>query len=862
MALSPMMRQVVALKEEYKDALLFVRVGDFYELYFEDAVTASDVLDIHLTGRDCGLEERVPMAGVPYHAAHSYIAKLIDAGYKVAICEQVGGPEEGKGGLFKREVIRVITPGTVMDSDLLDEEKNNYIASVYYTDNAVAVAWADISTGEFNHAFLTAPIAVSLGELLTKIEPSEIICNEEMLVVSVSLSIVKHGMVCPFSFYREDVFETENATELIEGFFEAGKVKELKKNSHSVSAAGGLLAYLNETQKRQLKHIQAPKDFKTDKLMQLDHNARRHLELVENLQDKGKKGSLLWLIDKTATKMGARLLRRVLCQPYLEEKQILTVLDGVDELQNDKLRDKLHSVLKEIGDIERLVGKLSYGNIIPREMLKLGNSLSKIAQIKANLQKTKAPIFGVLNAGLVDYSEIYSEIEKAIKENAPPHLRDGGVFCDGFDKELDDWRNYQTNAQSKIAQLEAAEKAETKIKNLRITYSRNSGYCIEVSRSQSDQIPFRYIRRVTLKNAERYTTEELRVLEEKILGAGEKAILREGVLYQTLIAKLQNHISEFLKLSQLIAELDMITSHAETSRASNFTKPNIAAKQTHLNIIEGRHPVVEKMLKDEKFVANDTLMDENENRLLLITGPNMAGKSVYMKQVAVITILAHIGCFVPAKSAMIPVTERIFTRVGASDDMLTGRSTFMVEMSEISSILNGMSDRTLILFDEVGRGTSTYDGLSIAWAILEHLVAHTKAKVLFSTHYHELTDLEGNLHGLKNYKLSLREAGGSIIFLRKLMRGKANRSFGIEVASLAGLPNEVLNRAKELLAQLEASDIVRKGKMASNQQISIFNQSSYSSEVMAILKDIDLDTITPRNALDILTDLKEKADKQ
>jgi len=863
MALSPMMAQYVNTKQEYKDALLFYRVGDFYELYFEDAVTAANELDIYLTGRDCGLEKRVEMAGVPHHAVEPYIAKLVAKGYKVAICDQVGAPDSNKkGALFKREITRVVTAGTLIDSPLLVDEKNNYIASVYFDGEKASVAWADISTGEFNHSIIEPPIAISLGEILTRIAPSEIICNEKMLTASVELSIVKYGMVCPFTLYSEPSFEFNNALLKCQEYFDTSVLSKLKKHPSSVSSSGALLCYINATQKRKLGHIKNAATIKASDSMYIDANARKNLELTANMTDGSKKGSLLWLIDKTSTKPGARLLTKTVLEPLVCGSAINERLDAVEELiKKPQEKDKIIALLKDIIDIERAVGKLSYGTISPREVLKLAQSLKLASQIKPILSSFKTKKLQEINSNLTDFSDIYTLLLKAISENSPQFLREGGVINDGFDTELDEYRGASKNTAHIIANLEAAERAETGIKNLKISYTRNFGYYIELTHLQSANVPFRYVRRQTLKNAERYTTEELKILEDKILNAQDRAQAREEQLFKALLEKTATYIEGFLSLCANLSVLDVLISNALVAIEYNFIRPEVSSNIDNITIHEGRHPVVEKLLKGEQFVPNDTLLDTSDNRLMLITGPNMAGKSVYMRQVAIITILAHIGSFVPAKRAQISLTDKIFTRVGASDDLLTGRSTFMVEMSEVSTILANMSDRSLVLMDEIGRGTSTYDGLSIAWSILEFLQKNSKAKVLFSTHYHELTELEGVLAGLKNYKLTLKEISGSIVFLRKLMRGRANRSFGVEVASLAGLPKEILVRAKELLAQLESIDFKRQEKMASNQQISIFNTPKSNDEIIKILTELDIDNITPRHALDVLTDLKEKTGK-
>ncbi|MCL2847131.1 MAG: DNA mismatch repair protein MutS [Firmicutes bacterium] len=866
MPLSPMMQQYVDTKELYPDALLFFRVGDFYELYFEDAVVASKELDIILTGRDCGLEKRIEMSGVPFHSVEPYIAKLVEKGYKVAICEQTASSDGKKGSLFKREVVRIVTPGTLIDSPLLQDEKNNYIASVYHDGTNVAVAWSDISTGEFNFEFIQAPVALALGEILTRISPSEIICNERMLIESVNLSIVKFGMVCPFTIFDELAFEVTNATELAMRQFKGEALNKIKKHSTVICSVGGLLAYIEKTQKQSLKHIVDAEAGAASDTMYIGLTARRALELTENTAENTKKGSLLWLIDKTSTKVGARKLRKIILEPSIDEKQINARLDAVEELLNDRTRDKLKEILENFVDIERVVGKISIGSIVPKVVLSFAYTLSNIKHLKQILSISNSLLLKKIESRLEDLPQIYEHIISAIRPDSPMHLRDGGVFKEGYNKELDECLNIHNTTHEIIRNLESAERIETGFKVLKIDFTRNFGYYIELPRSYSDKVPFRYIRRQTLKNAERYTTEELKSLEDKILSASDKSITLEQELYKSLLEFLAKYIEKFLHLSNALAELDILLSHATVAKTYKFTKPNIANNITALKIEEGKHPVVEKLLQGEPFVPNNTLLDSDNNRIMLITGPNMAGKSVYMRQTAVITVLAHIGSFVPAKVASVPITDRIFTRVGASDDLHTGRSTFMVEMSEMSDILCNMSDRSLILLDEIGRGTATYDGLSIAWAILEHLAVNSRAKILFSTHYHELTALEGMQGCIKNYKLSLKELGGSIVFLRKLLRGQANKSFGIEVASLSGLPKDILDRAREILNKLETTDTKRYEKITiggSAQQI--IQQDMFvtnkQTEIEKILLELDIDNTSPRLALEILSDLKEKVGK-
>ena len=857
--LSPMMLQYIETKEKYPDCLLFYRLGDFYEMFFDDAVTASRELDLTLTGRDCGLSERAPMCGVPFHAVDAYLAKLIEKGYKVAVCEQVTQP--GKK-LMDREIVRVVTPGTLVDSIMLNDEKNNYLASVALVDGYVGIAYTDISTGQFFHTSLDSRITVKINEVISRISPAEIICNQDMLGESVNLSIVKYGSVCPFTLFDETAFDYDNALLLVKEKFDEQNYKLIDKNKAAVCAVGALLKYLAETQKRSLININKSEEEKLNGVMSIDSSARKTLELVENASTGKKYGSLLWLIDKTSTKMGARKLRSWLEMPSTQSDEINMRLDAVNELFCDiKSRTKAQSLLSKFCDVERICGRLSFGNASPKDVLALGQTLTLFPELKDLLSSLKSPLFASISSKISDLYSIGQLIVSAISEKTAPFIRDGGVIKSGYNSELDDYRNISANTQSVLEQLAASEKEETGIKNLRIAYNKVFGYYIEVPKGQVSLVPYRYVRKQTTVNSERYITEELKELETKILSAAETAVKLEIELFTKLTDNIKSRLEDLTEAARSIAAFDCIMSNAIAAREYDFVKPTISDSINQIKILGGRHPVVEKLLKNESFVSNDTLLNDESN-IMLITGPNMAGKSVYMKQVAIITVLAHIGSFVPARSAEISIVDKLFTRVGASDDLGSGRSTFMVEMSEVSYILSNITDKSLILLDEIGRGTSTYDGLSIAWAIIEFISQNYNAKTLFSTHYHELTELEGILKGVKNYKLTLKEKDGNIIFLRKLMRGSANKSFGIEVAGLAGLPKFVIDRAKELLGSLEKADIMTVDPPMANQQMSLFNNLNNNAEINAILTELDLDEITPRQAMDILADLKEKAEKK
>ncbi len=858
MALSQMMQQYLEVKDKYKDALIFYRLGDFYEMFFDDAVTASKELDLTLTGRDCGLSERAPMCGVPYHAVDTYIAKLLAKGYKVVICEQMTKPGDQKG-LVVRKVVREVTPGTRIDSVMLDGDKNNYLMSAYLSDDGKAgVSWTDISTGEFQNLLIDSQLNLKLNEILSRVSPAEIICNSKMKVRSNQLSLVRYGGIYKFSQYSDDAFSYDNAFE---------KVKAVLKNfsmfdgkPECVCSAGALLDYIEKTQKRTLKHIKSGEFDDAEQYMTIDANARRTLELMSSSGGKTS-GSLIKIIDNTSTSMGARMLKKWLEKPSLDIGEINRRLDAVQQInKNIILRDDIMSSMRGIYDLERIAGRASYGNISPRDCVQLCGSLSALRLTKQKLADVDNETIRKKKSAIPDFDYLEKLLSSAVNDNPSAVVREGGVIRDGFDKELDEYRLIKQNAHAILDKIESKEKAATGIKNLKIAYNRNFGYYIEVPKSQINLVPYSYVRRQTTVNAERYTSEELKDVESKILNAEDNAKAREVALYEKIVAEIVRFLDDLLSASKLMAYIDCLFSAAFTATKCNFTRPVVRDDFDCIKIADGRHPMVEETLKGEQFVPNDTFLDNDENRMMLITGPNMAGKSVYMRQVAIIVILAHMGYFVPARKAEICLVDKIFTRVGASDDLSTGRSTFMVEMTEVADIMQNATDKSLLLMDEIGRGTSTYDGLSIAWSIIDYLSNTLKAKTLFSTHYHELTELEGKYSGIKNYKMTVRELAGSIVFVRKLLRGSANRSFGIEVASLAGLPDNIIVKAKEILKKLEKSDIVGKEKQRAdaNYQMSIFS-SNVGTEIVKILKDIDVDSVSPRAALDILSDLKEKA---
>lgn len=855
MALSPMMQHYLQTKEKLKDCILFYRLGDFYEMFFDDAVKASSLLDLTLTGRDCGLEERAPMCGIPFHAAELYISKLVALGEKVAICEQLNEPN-GKD-LVQRDVVKIVTAGTITNNELIDEKNNNFIGSVYVKGEKAAFSWADITTGEFFvRDFCGENVIADLTDTLVRISPAEIISNSAAAELFNDFPLVKHGALPKFSVFTESEYNLENAKKALEKQFNIVNlgVFGINDKNECISSAGALVSYLHETQKHSLINLNKIKLENDEALMMLDINAIRNLELVKTLRDGKRYGSLLWLLDKTKTSMGARKLQNLILSPLGDANKINYRLDGVESLyKNTLMRQGLSNLLTAVRDVGRITGKVSNGNLTPKDCVSLRTSLEIIPSIKFQLLGVQADIIGDLVSDLSDFSKTVSLLNRAIVDEPPTNIKDGGYIKEGFDADLDELRNLGKNSKSRIVEIENRERERTGIKNLRIGYNRVFGYFIEVTNSFKDKVPYDYHRRQTLANAERFVTDELKDLEVKILNSDEKALQLEANIFASIKDHLRGLIVELQNTSDAIAELDVLLSLASVARENNYVKPTIVSECGKLNIVDGRHPVVEAISK-QRFIPNDCLLDNGENRTMILTGPNMAGKSTYMRQVALITLMAHIGSYVPAKSAEIPLTDKIFTRIGASDNLISDQSTFMVEMSEMANILHNATERSLLILDEIGRGTSTFDGLSIAWAVVEYVTEKIKAKTMFATHYHELTELEGVIAGVKNYKVSVKELQGGIVFLRKIMRGGTNRSFGIEVAELAGVEKAVTDRAKTILKKLEKSDITKRKIDNSDEAV----VSKDLSEVERIIKDIDVNNISPMQAFNILNDLREK----
>lgn len=804
MALTPMMQQYLQVKEKCKDCILFFRLGDFYEMFFEDAEVASKELELVLTGRDCGLENRAPMCGIPYHAANSYIGRLINKGFKVAICEQMEDPSATKG-IVKRDIIKIVTPGTYTDSSFLEDNKNNYIMSIYIDNKIdhVGICFVDISTGEFYCTYSRFQTSVLVDEI-SKFSPKEILIQNH--IDDNILSLIKERYNILYT-KKEDEFFTANAIEKMKEQF----LNYNLENFHisMIYAGGGLLSYIIETQKQNLCNINSIEYYDILEYLNIDINSRRNLELTETLRDKSKKGSLLWVMDKTSTAMGGRQLRKWVEQPLIKRIDIEDRLNAVEELsQNLLLHEDLKVELTSIYDIERIVGKVASKSVNAKELLALKNSLWKIPYIKETLKEAKSSMLKQIYEDLDELRELYSLLDLSILDSPALSVKEGNLIKDGYNNEVDVLREAKAHGKEWIASLESKEKEDTGIKSLKVGYNKVFGYYIEITNANRSLIPDgRYIRKQTLANAERYITPELKDMEEKILGAEEKLINLEYDLFIAIRDEVEKHTDRMKETARLIAELDCLVSLSTVALENNYCKP-VITEDGKIQIHEGRHPVIEKMIPISTFVSNDTCIDTNEQALLLITGPNMAGKSTYMRQVALITLMAQIGSFIPAKSASISICDRIFTRIGASDDLSAGKSTFMVEMWEVSNILNNATNKSLVLLDEVGRGTSTYDGLSIAWAVIEYICnsSNIRCKTLFATHYHELTKLEGNIRGVVNYSVAVKEVGHEIVFLRKIVKGGADQSYGIEVAKLAGLPSSVITRAKEILSSLEVTD--------------------------------------------------------
>ena len=860
---SPMMQHYLEIKEQYKDCIVFYRLGDFYEMFFEDALTASRELEITLTGRDCGQEERAPMCGVPFHAAESYISKLIDKGYKVAICEQLEDPKQCKG-MVKRDVVRVVTPGTVTESNMLDEKKNNYIMSIFKKGIYFGLAVCDVTTGDFFSTQIkdTNNFAKLIDEI-SKYSPAEIIVNTVLYNTTEEISKLRERFNVYITNYGEENF-SDDYTELKDKYIfmnDAEKqVENLDDRLFEVSAINGLMEYLMQTQKIKLEHINTIKLYETTKYMTLDISARRNLELTEKMKDGSKKGTLLWVLDKTSTSMGGRLIRRWINEPLIDVTEIGKRLNATEELKDNLiLRGDAISALKKVYDIERLVGKISYGNVNARDMISLKNSLKQLPELKNVLARTKTELLQNLYINLDVLEDIYELIEESIVEEPPLTITDGGIIKIGYNEEVDKYKKAMTEGKDWLIQLEAKEKEETGIKNLKVGFNKVFGYYIEVSKSNVNLVPDRYMRKQTLTTGERFITDELKQLESEILGAEEKVVGLEYNLFIEIRNKIACQIERIQKSANIVSILDVLTSFATVADDLGYVKP-IVDESGEIDIKDGKHPVIAKMLPAGSFVENDTYLNQNKDRLSIITGPNMAGKSTYMRQVALITIMAQIGSFVPASYAKIGVVDKVFTRVGASDDLSMGQSTFMVEMMEVAAILQNATRKSLIILDEIGRGTSTYDGLSIAWAVVEYLANKDKcgAKTLFATHYHELTQLEEKVEGVKNYSIAVKEKGEDVIFLRKILRGGTDESYGIHVAKLAGVPGETVTRAKEILRGLErkSKNVEKESKKELSGQLDMYNYKV--AEVAHEIDKINLNELTPIDALNILVKIKDK----
>ena len=861
--LSQMMRNYLETKEQYKDCILLYRLGDFYEMFFEDAERASRILDLTLTGRNCGLAERAPMCGVPYHAVDSYIAKLLAAGEKVAVCEQLTEPNPKSRELVQRDVVRVITPGTVMDTSILEDRRSNFIASVYANDK-VGVAVCDLTTGDI---FVTecdgTGYLKDLQEFLVCYKPSEIIASDLARQTSQLLDCVKAGYVPEFTQYIEGAFDKRIASEKLLSHYRVNTLDGfgLRGKQFAINACGALLQYLRETQKRDLPHLQPIRYVDKNKFMSIDVKTRKNLELTVSFREGKRKGSLLWLLDKTETSMGARMLADWIDRPLQKASQINARLDGVDELYRAFLvRTKITQTLHEIYDIERLVGKVAYNNVTPKDCLSLKRSLFMLPNLKQLLGACKSKILVEVADSIEPLPDVAELLEKALIDEQERHdnkIPPDEYIRKGYDAALDEAYDMASNGGTKISKLGEQERERTGIKNLKLGYNKVFGYYFEITNSMLHLAPDDYIRKQTLTNGERFVTPELKELEEKMLTSFEQKEKLQKALFGDLRNKLLPYIPSMQKTAHAIAALDCLCSLAIVAQANDYCKPKINVNGTDLKVIDGRHPIVECYLKRDNFITNDVCLDTADNRTMIITGPNMAGKSTFMRQIALITLMAHIGSFVPAKSAEIPIVDKIFTRVGASDDLAFNQSTFMVEMVEVANILNNATQNSLIILDEIGRGTSTFDGLSIAWAVMEYVSQKIAAKTLFSTHYHELTDLEGRVDGVKNYRVTVKELNGTIVFLHKIARGGTNKSFGIEVASLAGVPDEVCARAREIVTLLENSNVSLNLDQLEHSE-NTRRVSKTAQEVASVLRDIDVNRISPIEAFDILNSLVKK----
>lgn len=883
--LTPMMQQYMEIKNQYQDCIIFYRLGDFYEMFFDDALTCSRELEITLTGKNCGLEERAPMCGIPYHAVDGYLSKLISKGYKVAICEQVEDPKASKG-IVKREVIRIVTPGTNLNTQSLEEDKNNYLMGIVHTVNAYGISVVDITTGDFYVTEVDSDR--KLLDEINKFNPSEIICNSTFMVSGVDIEDLRNRLQTSVSDLEPWYFDESLCINAMKEHFKVSSLAGLGLKDYTIGiiAAGSVLLYLLETQKNALTHLTKITPYITNKFMLLDSSTRRNLELVETLREKQKRGSLLWVLDKTKTAMGARLLRNYIEQPLIDRDEINHRLDAIAELNHTVItREEIREYLNPIYDLERLMSRISYKSAGPRDLISFQSSIAMIPPIKYLLQNASSDILKQIQVELDPLEDLQLLISNSIMEEPPIGIKEGGIIKDGFHEEVDKLRSAKTDGKKWLAELETKEKDNTGIKNLKVKFNRVFGYYLEVTNSYQNLVPDHWIRKQTLANAERYTTPELKELEDVILGAEDKLFSLEYNIFCDIRDQIAGEVSRIQQTAKALAKLDVFSSLALVAERNNFIRPNINDQGT-IDIKDGRHPVVEQMISNNMFVANDTYLNNQEHRVSIITGPNMAGKSTYMRQTALIVLMAQIGSFIPASYGDIGIVDRIFTRVGASDDLASGQSTFMVEMTEVANILRNATKNSLLILDEIGRGTSTFDGLSIAWAVVEH-ISNPKllgAKTLFATHYHELTELEGKIDSVNNYCIAVKEQGEDIVFLRKIVKGGADKSYGIQVAKLAGVPDSVLQRAGEIVDELSQNDIAekartikastdlgkdknaihktRKSKEEIPDQMSLFDYSGdevVKEEILMEVKNIDLNKMTPMDAMNFLYMLQKKA---
>ena len=875
--LTPMMKQYMETKSQYQDCILFYRLGDFYEMFFDDALTASRELEITLTGKNCGQEERAPMCGVPYHAVEGYLNKLVSKGYKVAICEQMEDPKQAKG-IVKREVVRIVTPGTNLDAQALDETKNNYIMCIVYIADRYGISVADISTGEYLVTEL--PDSSRLMDEISRFVPAEIICNEAFYMSDMDLDGLKDRFGVTIysleSWYFDDSLCREKLLEHfhVSGFGGLG----LEDYDCGIISAGALLQYLLETQKNSLSNLTHITPYVTGKYMLLDSATRRNLELCETLREKQKRGSLLWVLDKTKTAMGARMLRKYVEQPLISKKDIVLRLDAVEELKNQAIsREEIREYLSPVYDMERLLTKITYGTANPRDLTAFKTSLEMLPPVRYLLEEMQSDLLKEIHEDMDSLEDLCTLLRSAIRDEPPIAMKEGNIIRDGYNEEVDKLRRAKSDGKDWLAKLENEEREKTGIKNLRIKYNKVFGYYLEVTNSYKSMVPDYYTRKQTLANAERYITPELKELEDMILGAEDKLYALEYELYCGVRDQIASQVERIQRTAKAVARLDAVASLALVAERNGYVRPNINEKGV-IDIKDGRHPVVERMIPNGTFIANDTYLDDKKHRISIITGPNMAGKSTYMRQTALIALMAQIGSFVPASRADIGLSDRIFTRVGASDDLASGQSTFMVEMTEVANILRNATSRSLLILDEIGRGTSTFDGLSIAWAVIEYISDSRLlgAKTLFATHYHELTELEGKISNVNNYCIAVKEKGDDIVFLRKIVKGGADKSYGIQVAKLAGVPDLVIERAKEIVEELSNEDITakvseiaakerttkKKQKTRRYDEVDIAQMSLFDTvkddDVLEELKNIDVGNMTPIDALNTIYRLQNK----